>query len=481
MKKTKRLLAMLMAAVMAMGMLAGCGGEKAEDDVVTLTWYIMGDTTLPDNDEVFQAASDMVYEKLGYKLRIMPIDAASYNDKMKMIIAGGEDWDICWTSNWCNNYANNVTNGAYLQLDDLLSEVPTLRDSIDEKIWEGVKADGGIYGIPVQQIMARNSAVSMPLEFWDKYNDTLVNVKSYQDMDAFMKKFGVDYPNVARVTFNWQNLMYDQNIEPIAKPAAIDLEGPADEIKVYNMYETEEFKNLVLLRREWTKNGYTRKGTDGNATSANRKPEQEPWVIDCYKPGYEVMREASVKYPVKVFTISDNYLTNDGIQATLHSINYASKHPVEALKFLEFANTSPEFVNLLVYGIEGKHYTKIDDVTVKRVDKPGYQNSDWCIANVFNTYVMEGQPADAHAQTKAMNDNAKTSRILGFNLDRDPIKIQLANCGSVLNEYNAQLEEGLVEDTEAFLDEMNAKLKTAGVDEIVAEVQKQIDEWLATK
>ncbi|MBQ8628724.1 MAG: ABC transporter substrate-binding protein [Prevotella sp.] len=481
MKKTKRLLAMLMAAVMAMGMLAGCGGGKTGDEEVTLTWYIMGDTTLRDNNEVFQMASDMVYEDLGYRLNIKPIDMASYSDKMKMIIAGGEEWDICWTSNWCNDYAANVSNGAYLQLDDLLDEVPALKESINEKIWEGVRSNGGIYGVPVQQIMARNSAVSMPLEFWEKYNDTLVNVKDYQDMDAFMQAFGTDYPNIARVGFGWQNLMYDQNIERIANPVAIDLEGPADEIKVYNMYETEKYKELILLRREWTEKGYSRKGTDGNASTSNKKPEQEPWVIDCYKPGYETMREASVKYPVKAFTISDNYLTNDGIQATIHSINYASKHPVEALKFLEYANTTPEFVNLLVYGIEGKHYEKIDDVTVRRTDTTGYQNSDWCIANVFNTYVMEGQPADAHVQTKQMNDNAKTSRILGFNLNRDAIKVQLANCISVLNEYQAQLEEGLVENPEAVLNEMNAKLKAAGVDEVVAEVQRQIDEWLANK
>ncbi|MBQ8637092.1 MAG: hypothetical protein IJ423_03780, partial [Clostridia bacterium] len=110
MKKTKRLLAMLMAAVMAMGMLAGCGG-KTGDEEVTLTWYIMGDTTLRDNNEVFQMASDMVYEDLGYRLNIKPIDMASYSDKMKMIIAGGEEWDICWTSNWCNDYAANVSNG----------------------------------------------------------------------------------------------------------------------------------------------------------------------------------------------------------------------------------------------------------------------------------------------------------------------------------------------------------------------------------
>lgn len=481
MKKTKRLLAMLMAAVMAIGMLAGCGAKETEEEEVMLTWYIMGDTTLRDNNEVYQKASDMVYEKLGYRLNIKPIDSASYNDKIRMIIAGGEDWDICWTSNWCNPYATNVTNGAYLQLDDLLDEVPTLRDSIDEKIWDGVRSSGGIYGVPVQQIMARNSAVSMPLEFWEKYNDTLTNVEKVEDMDAFMKKFGVDYPNTARVAWNWQNIMYDYGIETIGGPAAIDLEGPTDEVKVYNVYETEKYKEFMALRREWTEKGYTRKGTDGNASSSNRKPEQEPWVIDCYKPGYEAMREATVKYPVKVFTISDNYLTNGGIQATIHSINYASKHPVEALKFLEFANTSPEFVNLLVYGIEGKHYEKIDDVTVKRIENSGYQNSDWCIANVFNTYVMEGQPADAHAQTKAMNDNAKTSRILGFNLDRDPIKIQLANCSSVLSEYQTQLSEGLVEDTEAFINEMNAKLKTAGADEVVAEVQRQIDEWLANK
>lgn len=482
MKKVKRLLSLLMAAVMAMGILAGCGEPKDGD--VTLTWYILGDTTLPDNNEVFALASDMVYEKLGFRVNIKPIDSASYNEKIKMIIAGGEDYDICWTSNWMNDYATNVANGAFLEIDELLNEVPTLRDSIDEKIWKGTEINGKRYGVPVQQIMARNSAISMPLEFWEKYNDTLQNVETYADMNAFMQKFGTDYPNTARIVFNWQNLCYDMGIDEIVGvgiPGAVALEGDADEIKVFNQYDTDEFRELVKLRREWTEKGYSRKGTDGNASGANKKPEEEPWVVDCYKPGYEVMREASVKYPVKVFTISDNYLTSAGINATLHAINSRSKHPAEAMKLLEYINTDADIVNLLVYGIEGKHYEKVDDVTVRRFDNAGYKNNDWCIGNVFNTYVMEGQPADAHAQTKAMNDNAKTSKLLGFTLNVDPIKLEVANCKSVTSEYMPQLDEGLAADPIAHLAEMNEKLKTAGVDKIIAELQSQIDAWLAAK
>ncbi len=484
MKKAKRLLALLLVAVMAMGVLAGCGGNNAEDDVVTLTWYILGDTTLPDNEEVYQVASDMVYEDLGFRVNIKPIDSGSYNDKIKMIIAGGEDWDICWTSNWLNDYASNVASGAYMEIDELLNEAPALRDSINEKIWEGTKIGGKLYGVPVQQIMARNAAISMPLEFWEKYNDTLKGVDSYADMGEYLKAYSADYPNTGKVDMNWQNLCYDLGFDEIigvAVPGAVSLEGDPNDIKVFNQFDTDILREIAVKRREWTVNGYTRKGTDGNASGSNSKPEEEPFIIDCYKPGYEIMREASTKYPVKVFTISDSYLTSAGINATLHAINSMSKHPVEAIKFLEYANTTPEFVNLLVYGIEGKHYEKVDDVTVRRIENSGYQNNDWCIANVFNTYVMEGQPADAHAQTKALNDNAKKSKLLGFTPDLEPIKVEIANCKSVKSEYFSQISEGLAADPIAHLAEMNEKFKTAGVDKIIAELQRQIDEWLKTK
>lgn len=482
MKKVKRIISLFLVAVMAMGLMAGCGNN--EEKPVTLTWYFLGDTAQSGNAEVYKTASDMVYEKLGFYVDFKPFDYSTYAQKIQMVIAGGEDWDICWTSNWSNDYASNVANGAFAEIDELLNEAPALRDSIDSKIWEGTKIGGKLYGIPVQQIMARRANLEIPTVFYEKYNDTLQNVETYTDMDAFMKAYGKDYPNHGTVNFNLQNLNYDWNFDDIVStgfPAVVAFEDDSERIEVFNQYETETYRNAVVLRREWTKNGYTRKGSDGNAQASSKKPEDEPFVVNSYSPGYEIERAMQTGYPVTSLFVSDAYLSSAGINATLHGINKRSKHKVEAIKFLEYVNTDKDIINLLVYGIEGKHYEKIDENTVRRIENSGYRADDWVMGNVFNTYVLEGQPEDKHVLTKEINDTAKASRLLGFVPNLDPIKVEIANCKSVLNEYTETLEGGFAEDPIAYLDEMNAKFKTAGVDKVIAELQSQIDAWQATK
>ncbi len=479
MKKAKRILALLMAVLMVMGALAGCG-PKDDDGVVTLTWYFLGDTTNPDNDEVYQMASDMVYEKLGFKVDFLPIDYSSYDEKMKMIIAGGEDYDICWTSNWKNDYATNVANGAFLALDDLLEETPALKDSIDEKIWNGTRIGGKIYGVPVQQIMARSTGICIPAELYNKYESTLKDVKDFADLDAYMAAFGTDTPDTANVNLNWQNLCYDLGIDDVISvgfPCSVYLEGEADDITVFNPYETEEYKEAVALMGQWKEKGYIIKGSDGAATGSLKRPIDQPFTIDTWKPGVEVGTEANLGYPVKYIVTSDPWLTSGGINATLHGINSRSKHPVEALKLLEYVNTDSEIANLIINGIEGKHYEKVGENTIKRVENTGFKNDNWVMANTFIAYLYEGQPEDTNEATKALNDSAKASRLLGFTPNLDNIQLEIANCKSVTSEYRDRVQKGDL----SLLDEMNAKYKEAGLDKVIAEMQTQIDEWLKTK
>ncbi len=511
MKNVKKIIAILCVSAMVVGTMVACGSnkpankeepeptkivesstndvsndkqnEKKED--ITLKWYFLGDTTRVGNEEVFDLASDMVYEKLGFHVDFMPIDYSSYNDKIQMIIAGGEDYDICWTSNWKNDYATNVANGAFLKLDDLLDEVPALKESMTEGIWNGTIVNGGIYGVPVQQIMARSACLRIPEVLYEKYEATLEGVDSFVELGDFMAAYGADYPDTGKVSFNWGNLSYSYGIEePLGTliPGAVMYEGPEDEITVFNQFATDEFRDLVMTRREWTEKGYTLKGSDGDngGVSPESTPEGMPVAVDAYKPGFEAELSASLGYPVKAIRISDPYLSAGGVQATMHAINAQSKHPIEALQFLEYVNTDSEIANLLVYGIEGKHYVKLDENTVKRVENTEYSNESWIIGNVFNTYLVEGQADDAWTQTKEINDTAKQSRLMGFAVDTEPIKLQIANCKSVIDEYIGRLDEG-TGDSAVLLDEMLKKLEAAGVNDIIEGLQSQIDAWLTTK
>ena len=69
---------------------------------------------------------------------------------------------------------------------------------------------------------------------------------------------------------------------------------------------------------------------------------------------------------------------------------------------------------------------------------------------------------------------------MGFVFDSAPVYDQMAACASVVSEYRGALLYGLV-DVDSYLEKFNEELKAAGIDEIIAEEQKQFDAWLAAQ
>ncbi len=73
------------------------------------------------------------------------------------------------------------------------------------------------------------------------------------------------------------------------------------------------------------------------------------------------------------------------------------------------------------------------------------------------------------------------SEAMGLSLDQRLGYIdQMAACTTVVAEYRDALLYGLV-DVESYLDKFNEELKAAGIDEVIAEEQKQFDAWLAAQ
>ena len=68
---------------------------------------------------------------------------------------------------------------------------------------------------------------------------------------------------------------------------------------------------------------------------------------------------------------------------------------------------------------------------------------------------------------------------LGFVFDSTNVANEIAACKSAVQTYYKQLFTGSV-DPDPTIKKMEAELKAAGVDTVIAEMQKQFDEWLKT-
>jgi len=479
----KRKVALLLALVMALAVFAGCGGGGAKDGEVELIWYARINKE-PDSAEVFQKVSDMVKEKIGVSVDIIALE--DYDGKMPVIQASGEDYDIVYTSSVVNNIYKNVANENLLALDDLLEETPALKAVFGDEIWDGVRINGKIYGVPNQQIFARGPGYLIPTQNIELLGIDLDSnpYKSLEDYESYFKAIKEKTGSYGYLPHTWagdgpQAYGFEQLIGS-GMPGVIRYKS--DNLEVINQYESQEYIDHVNLRRRWVVEGLTQP-MEINVDDITKyiKPENEvmPWLhfLNTCAPGSEGNLKGNYNVDMTFSTKTEGLVSSYSLVSTMAGINSDSRYPVESIKFIELLNTDKDIYRTLTYGFEGTHYTKTGENSIEKSTENSYTQPAWAIGNTFNGYTLPGQDADVFEQTKLVNDEAFRSPILGFAVDQEPIKLQMANCSAVLSEFGG-MEQGIV-DPEVEYPRMIEKLKVAGVDELIANLNEQLQTWLS--
>ena len=148
-------------------------------------------------------------------------------------------------------------------------------------------------------------------------------------------------------------------------------------------------------------------------------------------------------------------------------------------------NTDKAFYNLLCKGIEGKHWVWVNkekevigfpeglDVS----NHPYNPNSDWEFGDQFLAYYVNEDQVGAWEATRKVNDASVPSVLLGFVLDREPIKNELAAISAATQEY-ADMGLGMM-DLDEVLPRYTDVVKSAGADTVIEEIRRQIAAWKA--
>ena len=100
----------------------------------------------------------------------------------------------------------------------------------------------------------------------------------------------------------------------------------------------------------------------------------------------------------------------------------------------------------------------------------------WMYGNQFLNFLNETEAPDKWEQFEAFNAKAKQLPDFGFIFDETPVQTEVAATLNIVKEYNNVLKVGAV-DPEKTLPEFLNKLREAGSETIVAEMQKQFDEF----
>ncbi len=482
---TKKKIMSLVLATAALMSFTGCGEKKAEEgEAVKLTWYVPAVLDSADFPEIMNKVNEKLGSEYNLQLDVIGIDGGNYDKKLQLINAGMEEYDLAFTSTWKNDYYTNVSNGACLDITELLPEhAPTLYANTSQTVWDAVKVDGKIYAAPNWQIQAKATGLNIAEEYLEATGTNIDDINTFEDIENFLAKLHEVNPEVNKVKPAWNHVQrYYGYLDVVGEgmPGVINYKENG-KLTVLNQYETEEYENYIKMRKSWVDKGYMfdKYLPDDIKSSTMEKKEvrQRPITLHVYAPGNEASILQSLGYPWKAKQFSEAVLDAGGIMAAMTHVSATSKHPEEAVKMLEIINTDKEIFNLLVWGLEGKHYNKVGENKAEKIANSGYSGiAHWIIGSQHNSFLLPTQADDLWDQTKEFNDSAVPSPILGFAVNLDNISTEIANCKTVIQERAEMLDLGLV-DPETGIAEFRKELKEAGVDTVIAEVQKQLDEW----
>lgn len=448
-----------------------------------ITWYYLGGSVQRDNALIEEAVNKYLKGKINATVKLICLDWGSYEQKMRAMIAAGEPFDICYTASWWNNYIQNSIDGAFLPLNKLMDKyAPKTKKLLGPDFLKASQIGGQNYAIPCNKEKGRNMGFIYNKTLADKYRFDMSKVKSYADIEPMLKTIKENEPSdiVPLEDYCPPTQFVPWNASNIEEVGTLLPDG-----KFYNQYATPEFKAAYAIARKFYLAGYFRKDA---ATAKDKEVEVKQGKFFAYgmnlKPGYAAeLTTVDKQYGFQRAQVDfgEIYMTNTETMGSMQAISRTSKNPERAMMFLELFNTDKYLNNLINFGIEGKHYTKISANVIRPIADSGYNlGMGWMFGNQFLNYMQETESSTKWADFEAYNKKAKPTADLGFIFDPTEVKSEMGSCNNAIKQYHNVLKCGAV-DPEQYLPEFINKLKDAGADRIVAEKQRQYNAWKAKK
>lgn len=446
---------------------------------VKLVYYTIG-----TQDKDIGIVADEINKKLKKKINLTieynKIAWADYGVKLSTIISSGGDFDIAFASNYGQgDYVGNAQKGAWLELDKyLINEGKEMYETINPLFWEGVRINKKIYGVPT------NKEVAVPLHFMypkslvDKYDIDISKYKTIQSLQPLLEFIRINEPDYLpfELDQNAHNYFAIDGYEYlIQSEIPLMVKSTDKNLKIVNIFETEECKNTLNSIRKYYLNGYINKDA-ALKESGNLEANKKVFLrIAQGGPYADIIWSNDREYRVVTQQVSDLVVTTESTQGGVMVVNSQSKYPSESVKFLNCLNTDSEIRNLFNFGIEGKHYTLTKDDQVNKISND-YAGVQYTQGNWFNLKTVVGEPLDKWKQFGIFNNSAFKSNALGFtaNITHNPKEIKAIK--AVYDKYYPSLMTGSI-DVATFLPRFVAELKIAGLDELRDEVQLQLDNW----
>ncbi|MDR0641754.1 MAG: extracellular solute-binding protein [Treponema sp.] len=464
---------------------------------VTIYLYMLGDIPADLNDVITEANEKYFKPILNTTVEMQFLAWSDYEIKYPLILAGGDEVDIIYTSSWAF-YDQESIKGSFLELtDDFIAKwMPVTEKEQPVASWLNVKIDGKIYCVPK---MHQNPTVKawairrdlrekygLPrLTDWDSLENYLVTIAKKESgirayaaagenselQDSYLgykRILGTNYP----VFFAWQGDEVWR--EPVPEELTF-------------RYVTEWYTDFALKMAEFASKGVWSKNVMNNTIPTRDafllgSSASLFWMADVTFALGKTLEDSglgTVEY-YNITTDPDAPFGRPPLNGDCWAIAASSKNRERSALVIDLMKNNASLRNLLQGGIEGRHYMAQDnDRFTPGPEAEDYPFNCWAWALNHPETLKAAIDPGMHDDQKAIIANIESRDMIDtyvslFRFDIVPVATEWAVISSLIEEYTASFECGIFGDqTKTKLEEFHAKLEAAGLDKLTDEFRGQ--------
>jgi putative aldouronate transport system substrate-binding protein len=480
---------------MVAGTAIPAAADSAEEyPVVRLAYSHMFAT---DSEQAIEdAMNEILRETVHAEVDLVGVDFGALQTQMNLMLTGGKDAVDIFSSFWYMPLATLYANGQLAPLDELLEETPEVLELFEEypEVMDCCRIDGQLYALPTV------APYSSPMLYIVRKTDSdsaeidWSEIHTLDDVTQAMLKMKEANPTHYYVPAASETYWVPKDIDYLGDTNFLGvLTDPTNSTTVENYYESDYFMNFLDNVKVWQENEIL---SPDSMSNSNPTLMSVQVGITEGTPGYgwdidEWLYEANLQHQygddMTGCVIGDRLITTGNVGTYLWHITSFSQNKEAAMKVLAAFYTDERIANLYANGIEGENYVVNEDGTLSFPEGKDMTNCGWI--GLGSTYscpnsslcpVWYYQPLDMWDMMEKTNEEAIPSLALGFTFDASEVADQITACSNVIAQYYLPIINGEV-DIDEILPLFQQELKSAGIDDIIAEKQAQLDAWLEAK
>lgn len=521
----KKWMAIFMGILVAMPAFSGCGKSpeqaapegtasdsvqnNAQSEGGDITEIIMQWPSVTGTEEGLSGVEDainaIIEPEYGIHVTFEPVQFSNLANQTTFSVSSGEQLDLCISIG--TGVGSLVSSGALKPLDELVEAYGQDILSACGSHISGGYCGTQLYGIPTAYINGEAYGFQVLTKFLDKYHIEIDEDKIYT-LDEVEKIFDTIKAGEGEDFYIFATGDMLTSTQQILGGAAF----PVDQLgqtcgsgvlmlddyfgtdntdyQVVNMFETEEYKEAAERIYRWNQKGYFApdclENTDSmammSALTGGNYLGNFGFATEAYGTEGQIGEDMTLIRTVDLYSAAHMFSN------VLWSIPVTSKHPEEAMKFLNLLyGEDRTLLHLIKSGIEGTDYEIIEDngedQVIKYLDTGTYRMMLGAYGDVTHYFVESPAPITRNQEYDAISAALKPERVsptLGYVFVTDNVASQYASVTTVISEYQSIITTGSA-DPETILPEFIEKLKSAGIDDVIAENQKQLDAFLKSK